>query len=105
VASFRQHCDECSEALGEPFEHVHRWLDEFAGEDKETHRARRHHSSGVSEVRRMWGDRAAKAAEMHIVTDFGFVPTPDQAGKWRLGGSERVPEGGASFLTDKEMEE
>jgi hypothetical protein len=31
MPSFAEHCAETTAALGEPFEEVHRWLDEFAG--------------------------------------------------------------------------
>ncbi|MDI6839264.1 MAG: hypothetical protein QMD71_00140 [bacterium] len=33
------------------------------------HRKFRHHKEGIEQVRKMWGDEAAKAAEIHIRTD------------------------------------
>jgi hypothetical protein len=34
------------------------------------HRSFRHNVNGVEEVRKKWGDEAAKAAEIHIKRDF-----------------------------------
>lgn len=69
MASLEVHCQDCVEALGEPFERVHIWLDEFFKTVGPQHRAIRHNAEGVAEVRRMWGDKAAKAAELHIECD------------------------------------
>jgi len=73
---FKEHCIECREKLGDEWEKVHIWLDEtakgyfpWAG-----HRQIRHHEEGVEEVREMWGDEAAKAAELHIISDEGYIP-------------------------------
>jgi len=45
MPSFAQHCAETTAALGEPFENMHRWLDEFAGKPPtlDCHRSRKHH--------------------------------------------------------------
>ena len=66
--------------MGSDFEQVHVWLDETArgyfpwcG-----HRQIRHHDEGVEQIRRMWGDEAARAAELHIISDFGHVPTKEE---------------------------
>lgn len=71
MPSFEYHCEECRKKLGEPFEYVHRWLDEFFGDPRygTRHRHLRHHKKGIEEVRKKWGDRAAKAAELHIRSD------------------------------------
>ena len=74
---FKEHCAECEEKLGKPWEVVHRWLDYYAHRGtcfNPFHRVYRHHKKGVEEVRKMWGDEAAKAAELHIVSDEGRVP-------------------------------
>jgi len=44
-------------------------LDELFKYTGSDHRAYRHNRRGVEEVRRKWGDRAAKAAEIHIKRD------------------------------------
>ena len=63
--------DESFILLGDSFDLVHRWLDEFAGSKEYgmRHRKKRHHLQGIEEVRRKWGDRAAIAARQHIISD------------------------------------
>jgi len=85
VATFEEHCADCVAALGEPFEQVHRWLDELFATYGLDHRPERHHVGGVEEVRKRWGDRAAQAAEIHIRRDYyGELPTEEQAEMWKL---------------------
>jgi len=50
---------------------VHFWLDEFMGAPGigARHRRKRHHLEGIAEVRRLFGDRAAEAARLHIIAD------------------------------------
>ena len=69
--TFEKHCDEAHNTWGEPFEQVHHWLDEFAGQPPwgSRHRKFRHHLAGVSEVRARWGEVAAQAALQHIEAD------------------------------------
>ena len=71
MPSFEQHCEESIQLFGEPFEEVHRWLDEFAGKPPHgmRHRKFRHHEAGIEMVRRQWGDTAAAAARAHIIAD------------------------------------
>jgi len=69
MAKVAEHCQDCIDELGEPFEQVHKWLDglfRYAGSD---HRDIRHNVKGVEKVRKMWGDKAAKAAEIHILKE------------------------------------
>ncbi len=68
---FEDHCKESIVILGEPFAEVHRWLDEFAGKPGigMRHRKKRHHLAGITEVRQLFGERAAEAARRHIVSD------------------------------------
>ena len=88
-----EHCLECEEKLGKPFEVVHRWLDEYARlyrHDPVTmhnHWRHRHHKEGVEEVRRKWGDEAAKAAELHIMSDFGKLLGENELEEWLSGPS------------------
>ena len=78
---FEDHCAECVRVLGEAFEDVHRWLDEYAATPLGArHRRRRHHLAGIEEVRRRWGDQAAEAARLHVIADLkeeGWRP-PDR---------------------------
>ena len=71
MATFEEHCAEAMKKFGKPYAEVHRWLDEFAGQppDGMRHRKKRHHLTGIEEVRKLWGDEAAAAARQHIITD------------------------------------
>ena len=33
------------------------------------HRKLRHHIAGIEQVRKLWGDKAAEAARLHIIAD------------------------------------
>ena len=82
MPTFEQHCTDCLMKLGEKYEDVHRWLDEYAKKYNvwqygPYHRHFRHHKQGVNEVRRMWGEGAAKAAELHILFDMGYIPNQE----------------------------
>jgi hypothetical protein len=68
MPKFGEHCAHCREMLGAEFREVHLWLDEFCGKPPygTRHRHLRHYLEGIEEVRRLWGDQAAKAAEVHI---------------------------------------
>jgi hypothetical protein len=72
---YDDHCLECEIALGKPFGEVHKWLDELMHEPglfleyKTRHRRFRHTLEGIEQVRKMWGDESAKAAELHIISD------------------------------------
>lgn len=68
-----KHSKKCIEVLGEPFDYVHDWLDEFA-DGTYSHRRYRHHEDGIEYVRQKWGTRAAIAARIHIEQDWGHVP-------------------------------
>lgn len=89
MSTFKEHCDDCKKELGDDYAYVHKWLDAFfekLGYD-EKHRDIRHHEEGIEEVRKMWGDKAAEAARIHIKADFyGYVPKDNKdVQKWRNG--------------------
>ena len=71
---FEEHCQECIEKLGNPFEEVHIWLDEFAGSKRYgmKHRKARHHLKGIEEVRKLFGEDAVEAAKLHILSDMAM---------------------------------
>jgi len=71
MPSLTEHCAETIVVLGKPFEEMHRWLDEFAGQPpyEMRHRKLRYHLAGIKQVRKVWGDRAAEAAWLHIMAD------------------------------------
>ncbi len=79
MGSQTEHCADCVDELGEPFDEVHEWLDALQADYGPMHRPFRHHTEGVEKVRAMWGDGAARAAEIHILRDCGgVIPTPQE---------------------------
>jgi hypothetical protein len=65
MASLQEHCADCRRELGEHYRQVHLWLDALFKVLGPKHRSARHHAGGVEKVRKLWGDRAAQAAEIH----------------------------------------
>ena len=84
MAKCEEHCQDCIIELGEPFEKVHRWLDELFALVGSDHRDIRHNVKGVEKIRKMWGDKAAKAAEIHILKDEGCIPEIDATFNMRM---------------------
>lgn len=79
MATFKKHCDECKEKLGNEFAEVHLWLDECAQKYPintygEYHRRFRHNLEGLEEIEKRWGKDGRRAGELHILTDMGFIP-------------------------------
>jgi hypothetical protein len=79
MARFEKHCEDCRKKLGKPYEKVHHWLDDFAitfpvNKWGDYHRQFRHNQNGIDEIRKMWGNEAAKAARLHIIEDMGYIP-------------------------------
>jgi len=102
MASFDEHCEDCIRELGKPYPEVHIWLDEFFKKLGPKHRDVRHHTGGVEEVRKAWGDEAAKAAQIHIRKDCrGVIPSEEQAQMFSLFGPDIIPPDGRTFLTDE----
>ena len=104
MASREQHCEDCRKALGNDFDYVHQWLDELFPRLGPKHRSARHHQGGVEQVRNMWGDKAAEAAEIHIKRDCrGRVPTEKGAQCYNFFGTYlKPPSDGRTVLTDPE---
>ena len=69
--TFSEHCDESTRLFGKPWEEVHLWLDEFAGQPGfgMQHRRVRHHQAGLNEFCRLFGAEAVTVARQHIVSD------------------------------------
>ena len=91
MPSLQEHCMESLTSFGKPFVEVHRWLDEFAGNETfgMRHRKKRHHLAGIEEVRRRLGEEAALAARQHILCDL------KQEG-WTE--SDRIPKNEADYV-------
>ena len=92
MPKFEVHCSDCVRDLGEPFEEVHKWLDELFAYCGADHRDIRHNVKGVEKVREMWGDRAAEAARIHIIADEGKVPEIDLTFQIRLAMKPHIQE-------------
>jgi hypothetical protein len=78
MARFEKHCQDCIKELGKDYAEIHLWLDEFAKKYPVAqygvyHRGFRHNKDGVELVRAAWGDKAARAAEIHILEDMGYI--------------------------------
>jgi hypothetical protein len=71
VPSFDYHCQESIELFGAPFPEVHKWLDEFAGQEPYgmKHRHLRHHEEGIAEVGMLFGNEAEVVARQHVISD------------------------------------
>lgn len=61
--------DECQRVLGNPFTEVHLYLDQFFKYYGWKHRCKLHHKWGVELVRLQFGEEAAKAATLHVLSD------------------------------------
>jgi len=84
MSSFEVHCEDCVRELGKPYADVHNWLDELWEVLGAEHRDIRHNVLGVEKVREMWGDEAARAAEIHIEADELCIPEIDATFKIRI---------------------
>jgi len=78
VASKADHLFIDQKHFGKTFNDVHTWLDELYAKHGGLHRRFRHNKEAVEEVRKLWGDEAAKAAELHILIDMGHIPSQEQ---------------------------
>ena len=66
MANLKVHEKDCIELLGEPFTEVHEFLDELFKYVGPHHRGYRRSRRGVEEVRKRWGDKAARGAEIPL---------------------------------------
>lgn len=74
MAPLAQHNSDCVRFLGEPFDNVNVWIDEYFAQYGPTHRKFRHHHEGIEEARDLFGDRGATAAAIHILRDCRHIP-------------------------------
>ena len=93
MAKVEEHCADCARELGEPFQDVNTWLDELFDSIGPDHRDVRHNERGVEKVRKMFGEKAAQAAIIHIKRDcHGVVPKVDGAFQLRLAMKPHIAE-------------
>jgi hypothetical protein len=70
------HEAECVRELGSPFTEVHVYLDQFYKEHGFRHRCKLHHKRGIELIRQQFGEEAAKAATLHILSDLALDGFP-----------------------------
>ncbi len=76
-----EHCKECEKKLGKPFKEIHEFLDIFSKElNGEVHRQILHHKEGVEVIYKKFGKESARAAELHIMSDYNlnYVPSENE---------------------------
>jgi hypothetical protein len=89
MAHHQVHCQDCQKELGEEFRWVHLWLDCLKPAMGHGHRKMRHNRETVEKLRELFGDRVARAAEIHIERDYicRHIPTYEESvTKWWLYG-------------------
>ena len=69
-----EHENSCVKKLGRPFTEVHVFLDQYQTRFGELHRRFLHHRLGLELISNRLGPEAKRAAENHILDDFGFIP-------------------------------
>jgi len=74
MAPLAQHNADCRRFLGDSFENVNKWIDEYFAQYGATHRKFRHHQEGVEEARDLFGERGGLAAAIHILRDCRHIP-------------------------------
>lgn len=101
MARLEEHENDCLKYLGKKYTEVHLWLDEMAAKYPphifdDQHRKYRHNYEGIQKIKKMWGNKASKAAMIHIIKDLvGYIPEVFNIGEeqWNektKGGKERV---------------
>ena len=95
MAGIQRHGDDCMMLFGKRFNHVHKWLDQYAkiydvNEFLDYHRTFLHNSYGIEFIKRKWGSKAEKAAKIHIYRDFCGTPIKQWKLKEILAGADRA---------------
>jgi hypothetical protein len=109
-----QHKRDCLQWLGEDFENVHLWLDEYMATAGAKHRRFRHHREGIAQARTLFGPRADLAATIHVLRDCRNIPkmqdyedgTADALGlraRWPVTAYIRYPEEAFLALVDNQL--
>jgi len=81
MATRAEHNQECIEKLGRDFNEVNAWLDGLAcinGKLDINHRRWRHHVEALAEIHKLFGEDGVEAAKLHLIRDFGYIPTRQQ---------------------------
>ena len=71
-----EHEKHCIQELGLPYSEIHLFLDQYAKKYRGfSHRRLLHHRLGIDFCIQEFGEDARHAATLHILDDFGFIPT------------------------------
>ena len=81
MAYLSEHCADCQKLLGQPFEEVHAFLDQFFPIYGLGHRRLLHHQRGVELIVKKFGEAARSAAELHILRD--LAPKNELGQDWQ----------------------
>lgn len=79
MARIEEHMNDCKKLLGNPWECVHKFLDQYTkafpvAVFTEYHRGFLHNRYGIEIVKAMWGPEAEKAVIAHIARDYAEIP-------------------------------
>lgn len=73
--TIREHMDRTFLLLGDEAAEVHLFLDSyFPLWPTSAHRVLLHHAMGIALAEKRFGDVGARAAAVHVMDDFGFIP-------------------------------
>ena len=75
MSAFEEHCQDCARLLSDRCEEVNHWIDGMFKRLGPMHRFVRHHTLGVEEAEKLFGEIGRKAAIVHILKDCGRIPT------------------------------
>ena len=71
MGTFEEHKTDTLKRLGNTHDDVHKYIDQWHGKFGGKHRFILHHLEGIEEIRKIFGDEGAKAAECHVKLDCG----------------------------------
>ena len=77
MGTLAEHKADCKKRLGEEFEEVHIWMDQWHGMFGGRHRYMLHHEEGIREAEERFGSSGGAAARHHVELDCGAVPKQD----------------------------
>jgi hypothetical protein len=71
MSKIKVHEKDCINRLGKPYNHVHRFLDQYAKQyhGSKRHRKHLHNKKGLSIIKNKWGQKAYQAGKIHLWRD------------------------------------
>ena len=74
MAPLEQHVKDCIRYLGDGHAEVHDWIDQHMRHLGSAHRKVLHHTEGIEEAKRLFGEGGRRAAVLHILRDCRNIP-------------------------------